>query len=152
MRVNAVVHGKCDRCHKESELKANTPVCKMADNRRLTVDQKVKVLLFYAETKSVVATQRRFHAHFGTRWAPCKQTIYRLCQQFETNGSVLEKKWPHPASVHIPANIEAVRVALTRSPSKSTRRASAELGISRRSLQRILHSDLHLFPYKWWSH
>ena len=48
------------------------PVCKMADNGRLTVDQKVKVVLFYAETKSVVATQGRFRAHFGTRWAPCK--------------------------------------------------------------------------------
>ena len=28
----------------------------MADNGRLTVDQKVKVVLFYPETKSVVAT------------------------------------------------------------------------------------------------
>ena len=55
-----------------------SPVCKMADNKRLTVDQKVKVVLFYAETKSVVATQRRFLAHCGTRWAPCKQTVYRL--------------------------------------------------------------------------
>ena len=55
-----------------------SPVCKMADNGRLTVDQKVKVVLFYAQTRSVVATQRRFRAHFGTRWAPCKQTIYRL--------------------------------------------------------------------------
>ena len=55
-----------------------SPVCKIADNGRLTVDQKVKVVLFYAETKSVVATQRRFRAHFGTNWAPCKQTIYRL--------------------------------------------------------------------------
>ena len=52
--------------------------CKMADSGLLTVDQKVKVVLFYAETKNVVATQRRFLAHFGTRWAPCKQTIYRL--------------------------------------------------------------------------
>ena len=50
----------------------------MADSGRLTVDQKVKVVLFYAETKSVVATQRRFRAHFRRRWAPCKQTIYRL--------------------------------------------------------------------------
>ena len=53
-------------------------VCKMADNGRLTVDQMVKVVLIYAETKSVVATQRRFRAHFGTRWAPCRRTIYRL--------------------------------------------------------------------------
>ena len=50
----------------------------MAVNGLLTVDQKVKVVLFYAETKSVVATQRHFRAHFGTRWASCKQTIYRL--------------------------------------------------------------------------
>jgi len=61
---------------------------------------------------------------------------------------VLEKKWPCPASVLTPANNEVVHVALTPSPSKSTRSASAELGISRLSLQRILHSDLHLFPYK----
>ena len=47
-----------------------SPVCKMADNRRLTVDLKVKVVLFYAETKSVVAIQRRFHAQFGIRLAP----------------------------------------------------------------------------------
>ena len=32
----------------------------MADNGLLTVDQKVKVVLFYGETKSVVATQRLF--------------------------------------------------------------------------------------------
>ena len=55
-----------------------SPVYKIADNGWLTVDQKVKVVLFYAETKSVAATQRHFRAHFGTRWAPCKQKIYRL--------------------------------------------------------------------------
>ena len=37
-----------------------SPVCKMAENGRLTVDQKVKVVLFYAETKGVAATQRLF--------------------------------------------------------------------------------------------
>ena len=55
-----------------------SPVCKTADIGRLTVDQKVKVVLFYAETKSVVPTQRSFRAHVDTRWAPCKQTIYSL--------------------------------------------------------------------------
>ena len=47
MRVNAVVHGKCDRCHQFVKW-------------RTTVDQKVKVILFYVETKSVVAAQRLF--------------------------------------------------------------------------------------------
>ena len=55
-----------------------SPVCKMADNGRLTTDQKVNVVSFYAETKSAVATERRIREHFGTRWASCKQTIYRL--------------------------------------------------------------------------
>ena len=64
--MNAVVNGKCDRCHQ---------FVKWRKTGRLTVDQKVKVVLFYAETKNVVATQRRFRAQ---RWAPCKQTIYRL--------------------------------------------------------------------------
>jgi hypothetical protein len=36
----------------------------MAYNGPLTVDQKVKVVLFYAETKSVVETQRRFSEKF----------------------------------------------------------------------------------------
>ena len=55
-----------------------SPVCKLADNGQLTVDQKVKAVLFYAEAKGVIATQRCFRAQFGTRWAPCTQTIYRL--------------------------------------------------------------------------
>jgi len=29
-----------------------SPVCKMAENGRLTVDQKVKIVLLYAETKT----------------------------------------------------------------------------------------------------
>ena len=89
-----------------------SPVSKMADNGQLTVDQKVKIVLFCAETKSVVTTQRSFRAHFGARWAPCKQTVYRFCQQFETNDSVLEKKPPRPASVRTPADIEAVKTCV----------------------------------------
>ena len=54
-----------------------SPVFKMADNGWLTVNQKVKIVLVYAETKSVVATQRCFRANFSTRWAPCKQTFIR---------------------------------------------------------------------------
>ena len=65
-------------CCSSWKMRQMSPVCKMADNGLLTVDRKVKVVLFYAERKSVVETQRRFRAHFGTRWAPYKQTIYRL--------------------------------------------------------------------------
>ena len=50
---------RASECCSSWKMRQMSPVCKMADNGRLTVDQKVKVVLFYAETKSVVATQRR---------------------------------------------------------------------------------------------
>jgi hypothetical protein len=36
----------------------------MADKGRLSVEQRIKTELFFTETRSVVVTQRRFHAHF----------------------------------------------------------------------------------------
>jgi hypothetical protein len=55
----------------------------------LTVDQKVKVVLFYAETKRVVATQRCFLIHFGTRSA-ILQTFNKLVTSiaFSVNYSI----------------------------------------------------------------
>jgi hypothetical protein len=44
--------------------------------------------------------------------------------------------------------MDAARVMLQISPSKSTRKASAQLGISRPLVQQILKSDLSLYPYK----
>ena len=61
VRVNAVVHGKCGRCHQ---------FVKWRTRGGWTVDQKVKVVLFYAETKSAVATQRRFaRGYEAKRWS-----------------------------------------------------------------------------------
>ena len=51
---------RASECCSSWKMRQMSPVCKMADNGRFTVDQNVKVVLFYAETKSVVATQRRF--------------------------------------------------------------------------------------------
>ena len=41
-----------------------------------------------------------------------------------------------------------MREAIIRSPRRSARRHSAELGISQRTVQRILHKDLVFQPYK----
>ena len=56
-----------------------SPVCKTADNGRLTVDQKVKAVLFYAETKGVVATQRRL-----ARGCEAKRWSYWTCSSLGT--------------------------------------------------------------------
>jgi hypothetical protein len=107
----------------------------MADKGRLSVEHYIKTVLFFTETGSVVITQRRVHAHFQTRWAPSFKTIRKLYNQFNNDGSVLERKRRWSSSVRSPENIDDVRVALQRSPSKSTKKAAAQLGISRQSVQ-----------------
>ncbi|KAJ4441049.1 hypothetical protein ANN_10899 [Periplaneta americana] len=64
-----------------------------------------------------------------------------ICEMADNVRLTVEHK-PRRASVHTPDNFEAVRMALTRSHSKSTRRTSAELRIGRWTVQRIMRSDL----------
>ena len=72
---------RASECYSSWKMRQMSPICKMADNGRLTVDQKMNAVLFYAETKSVVATQRRFRAHFGTRWASCNRQFTDFHQE-----------------------------------------------------------------------
>jgi hypothetical protein len=118
----------------------------MANKGRLSVEC-IKAVLFFTETRTVVVTQRPTSVHFQMRWAPSFKTIHKLYNQFNNDGSVLERKHRWPSSVRSPENTDAVRVALQRSSSKSTRKAAAQLGISRCSVQQIL-KNLNLYPLK----
>jgi hypothetical protein len=73
-----------------------------------SAEQRIKIVLFSTETRSVVVTQRRFRAHFQTRWAPSLRTINKIYNQFNNDGSVLEGK---RAGLHLkrsPEHIDAV--------------------------------------------
>jgi hypothetical protein len=70
----------------------------MADKGRLSVEQCIKTVLFFTETRSVVVTQRRFRANFQTRWAPSFKTTHKLYNQFNNDGSALEK---NVAALHL---------------------------------------------------
>jgi hypothetical protein len=48
----------------------------------------------------------------------------------------------------MPENVEAVRTSVQQSAKRSARKHAMALGISSRSLRRILHTDLKLHPYK----
>jgi hypothetical protein len=103
----------------------------MADKGKLSIEQHIKTASFYTETRSVVVTQRWFHAHFQVQWVPSFKMIHKLYNQLNNDGSLLERKLFQPSSVHSPENTDAVEVVLQRSPSKSTRKAAAQLMISR---------------------
>jgi hypothetical protein len=64
-------------------------------------------------------------------------------------GSVMKTVPPGPTiSAHTPDNVERVRQAMLRSPGRSARRHSAELGLSNRTVRRIFHKYLGYHPYK----
>jgi hypothetical protein len=84
----------------------------MADEGRLSIEQRIRTDLFFTETRSFVVTQRRLHANYQTRWTPSFKTIHKIYNQFNNDGSVLERTRRQPSSVHSPENNDTVRVAL----------------------------------------
>jgi hypothetical protein len=101
----------------------------MADKGRLSVEQRIKTVLFFTETRSFVATERWFCAQFQMQFHS-KQFI-NFTTSLIMMAECWERKCHQPSTVHSLENTVAVRVMLQRSPSKSTRKAAAQLTISR---------------------
>ena len=59
----------------------------------------------------------------------------------------LKKRRGRPRTSRTPENIEAVRRSVLQSPRRSARKHASVLGISNRSVHRILHQDLRFHPY-----
>ena len=80
---------------------------------------------------------------------PSKHAIKTWIKNFEKTGSALKKKETgRPRSARTPQNIEAVRVAVLRSPRRSVRKIAAAVRLSRECVRRILYVDLKFHPYK----
>jgi hypothetical protein len=68
---------------------------------------------------------------------------------FRQTGSALKQKSSgRPHSVRTPENIAAVRQAVATSPQRSVVKNALALGISERSVRRVLQADLKFHPYK----
>ena len=103
-------------------------------------------------SKSIVSVQREFHRKFGDdrqcEAAPSRKLIGQSVHQWRETGFVQVKGRTHRNTVRSPENIQRVRIALERSPRRSVQRHSQLLNLLDRSVQRILHLDLHFHPYK----
>ncbi|PSN41622.1 hypothetical protein C0J52_17771 [Blattella germanica] len=101
--------------------------------------------------ESVVATQRAFRQHFNIHRndsVPARNTIKLWIKNFRQTACATKKKPEgRPRSIRTPENVEQVRRAVVNSPQRSTCLVSA-LGITDRTVRRILHQDLHFHPYK----
>lgn len=107
------------------------------------------VSIFLTNNRSVVLAQRAFRRRLPNRVAPTGQTFRRLAARLEQTGTTkdLAGRGRHRTG-RSAENIAAVAADIAETRETSTRRRATQLGITRRTLQRILVKDLHMFPYK----
>ena len=107
---------------------------------------------FLKSGDSVITTQRLFRREFNVPRhgsVPSPNTIKLWIRNLGETASV-QKKPPQESvrKARTPENIEAVRKSVIHSPLRSARRHAIALGLSSRSVRRILHQELHFHPYK----
>lgn len=105
---------------------------------------------YFSNGRSIISTQRAFRTRFnivpGGR-VPGRQSIVSWVKTFRESGNVTKSR-PARRRVRTEENIERVRVSVLRSPRRSARKHALALGISDRTVRRILHQDLQFHPYK----
>lgn len=100
--------------------------------------------------ESVIATQRLFRNHFNIRChfaVPFRHIISRCVSNLKTKGSVLKKKPPGSSkSVRTEEPIARLPEPVLQSL-KDQQEHILILGVSRTSLNRILHIEFNFHPY-----
>jgi hypothetical protein len=86
--------------------------------------------------KSVLRTQRRYRTQHGKAPPPDK-AIRRWVKQFQETGSVLRRKGAGRPSTW-QEDVDRIQEAFSRSPQKSTRRASLQLGLPHTTVYRLV--------------
>ena len=120
-----------------------------------SIEEKTFCVTLYLGMKSLKTVQARYHRRFNFNNFPHKFQITRWVKKFRDTGTLIKstKKGQKSTSgrkltARSPENVDAVRDSVWRSPKKSLRRRSQELGLSHSSVHRILKNGLHLYPYR----
>ena len=106
---------------------------------------------YFSSGCSVIATQRAFRNRFNLAPlapVPDRKSIVTWVTTFRQTANVTRRRTGVPRPIRSPQNMEAVRASILRSPQRSARKHASALGLSDRSVRRILHDDLHFHPYK----
>ena len=106
--------------------------------------QKIFCSREFSKSEFATAVQHAFLRKFNIQ--PPRKSTYRWNKQFAETGSLFKGKSPCRSSVS-EENVERIRVSFERSPMKSTRSASRELGLSRTTVWRVLRRRLVYKPY-----
>lgn len=109
------------------------------------------VKAYFSHGHSFIAVQRAFRRHFEIPprgRVPDRKSILMWVEAFKTTGNVSKRRKGPSRTVTTPDNVERVRQSMLLSPRLSARKHAVALGMSGRSLRRILHDELHLHPYR----
>ena len=104
---------------------------------RLTIPQRVKIIEWWHQTRSVVQIQRNYCKHFEVRNAPERKTIARIVRKFPNLGTVCDLQKGESGrkrTARSEENVVTVREAILRSPRQAVRRLSSETGIKKLSV------------------
>jgi hypothetical protein len=82
------------------------------------------------------------------RQAPVKSVIAKMIKKFHETGSLLEKNLNRQKSVITPGILQDIQTVITRSPHKSLRKLSAQMGISLGSAHSAVRKMLKFYPYQ----
>jgi hypothetical protein len=100
-------------------------------------------VLWFFETKSVIKTQRGYRTQ-NRKDPPSDNAIRRCLKQFQETGCVLHRKGAGRPSTSQEV-VARIQEEFSRSPQKSTRRASLQLRTPQTTVSRILHNRLQVF-------
>ena len=113
-----------------------------------TREHRTFVVEHFFRTGSVTAALRKFRIHFHLKCSvalPSRSSVYGWIYKFQTSGSVARKaRVKTPNKVRTPENIGAVKQSVNQSPVRSARKHALALGLSSRTVRRILHYDLKM--------
>ena len=113
----------------------------------LTQEQRVALLEAYFAVTSYKRCVELFHEKFPDVPIPGKTTVYDIVKRFRETGSVNERSRSRQPDVLTPEFTERVQQSLLRSPGKSLRRLSQQLGASYSTCHRAT-KRLRLRPYR----
>lgn len=117
------------------------------DSTRRSLPEKICVVKLYYKYGNYAEVSRQWKNHFDSI-PPTRKTMADIISRFEDTGSVAERLRPgRPKSATSGDQKAAISAAVSRSPQKSTRRASLQLGIPHTSVWR-LYKELNLKPFR----
>ena len=99
------------------------------EHRMFLYDSFVKSGVLFIETQRLFRCRFTIGRHGNIS---SRNTVLRWVTSFRTRGTIMKKKPPGPvATARTLENVERVREAIVRSPTRSARRHAVELGIFR---------------------